>query len=216
MFPMLKTIVDFFKKSLYHETMRYFTSDLHLGHRLVSRLRGFEDTVAHDNHVVSVWNSLIKPEDETWVLGDVTLKKIQQVADTIARLNGRIKVVLGNHDTAHMMMKSGWETQWALANELFDFIGTQSAIKVDGSMILMNHFPYKQPAGENYNPREDRFDQWRFADNGLFLLHGHTHSNTKDQYPNSLHVGWDAWGKPVTESQVMQKYKQWKNLKLAA
>lgn len=193
----------------------HFTTDLHLGHRLVSKLRGFDCTEAHDEHIIAVHNSVVKPDDTTWFLGDFTLKRLREVAHLIKRMNGVKYLILGNHDRAHPMMK-GWMNEWKVANELFDFVGTQASIRVDGTMILMNHFPYAQPIGEDYNPREDRFNQWRLADNGLFLLHGHTHSSTRDQYPNSLHIGWDAWGKPVSESQVMQRYYAWKNLKLSA
>lgn len=185
--------------------MRFFTSDLHLSHRLMARLRGFgEDIESHDAHVIRVFNSHVAQTDDVWILGDLTLKRLSQIRHLIEELNGNLRLVLGNHDTSHPEMR-GWENEHRLAVELFDFVGTSAALRAEGTHIMLSHFPYSGDHTE-----EDRFGQWRLPDNGRFLLHGHTHSPDRGQFPHSLHVGWDAWQRPVTEAEVMREFLKFK------
>lgn len=185
--------------------MRFFTSDLHFGHRLMTRLRGFgEDVDAHDAHVIRVFNSHVSVGDDVWILGDLTLLKLQKVRHLVEQLNGSLRLVLGNHDTSHPEMR-GWEKEYQLATELFDFVGVSATLRAEGTHLMMSHFPY---TGDHKD--EDRFSQWRLPDHGRFLLHGHTHSTERVQFPHSLHVGWDAWNRPVTESEVMTQFMKFK------
>ena len=43
-------------------------------------------------------------------------------------------------------------------------------------------------------------------DSGDWLLHGHTHLHTEThaELPRQIHVGWDAWRKPVCESEILR------------
>lgn len=178
---------------------------MHFGHRLMTRLRGFgEDVSAHDEHIVNKWNSVITPDDEVWILGDLTLKHPNQIADLFYRLNGRKKIVLGNHDKAHPLNR-GYEKVFEDTLHMFSYMGTSASIRVDGTMILMSHFPY---SGDH--TREDRHNQWRLNDEGLFLLHGHTHKEERQESDHMLHVGWDSWGRPVSESEVMRYFYDWR------
>lgn len=183
--------------------MRHWTADLHFGHRLVSGLRGYSETEEHDERVVQTINKHVSVDDQLWILGDLTLKRLSKVTHLLERIEcENLMLVLGNHDTAHPEMR-GWENELAVAQEFFKFVGTSAAIRVEGTHIMMSHFPYSGDHTE-----EDRFSQWRLPDAGRFLLHGHTHSSVKNQFSNSLHVGWDAWGRPVRESEVMKAFRE--------
>jgi len=82
----------------------YLISDLHLGHANIltfkrkdgTPLRNFESVeemheVLHDN-----WNSVVKPADKVYVLGDVAINK--KHLGFLHRLNGKKKLICGNHD----------------------------------------------------------------------------------------------------------------------
>jgi calcineurin-like phosphoesterase family protein len=74
-----------------------FIADLHLGHKFAAETRGFDSVEAHDEHVISQWNSVVSNRDTTYILGDVTMEKADSYA-LLDRLNGVKRVVLGNHD----------------------------------------------------------------------------------------------------------------------
>ncbi len=55
--------------------------------------------------LIQNWNSVVKPNDRVYVLGDIFFcgtKKRQEILD---RLNGKIYVVLGNHDSRKELLK---------------------------------------------------------------------------------------------------------------
>lgn len=184
--------------------MRFWTSDLHLGHRLMCGTRNFETVEGHDEHIVEQWNKQVSPGDEVWILGDLTLQRLAKVEPLLTRMAGTKKLVLGNHDTAHPLM-GGWEAQWAVAQDLFSFVGTMATVRLDGEVALMSHFPYRADHRETA-----RYMEYRLRDEGKFLIHGHTHSQEKNSGSGTLHVGWDAWGRLVTEGEVKKALQAWK------
>ena len=60
---------------------------------------------AHDEDIVDSWNSVMSAEDAVWHLRDLALKHTAEMADTLRRLNGRIRLVLGNPDHAHPLFR---------------------------------------------------------------------------------------------------------------
>lgn len=60
-------------------------------------LRNFSSVEEMDEHMVEKWNSVVRPQDHLYHLGDVVMR--QQVLDTVMpRLNGHKRLVRGNHD----------------------------------------------------------------------------------------------------------------------
>ena len=77
-------------------------SDTHFGHRNIIEYcdRPFKD-VTHMNYAIrDNWNSVVKPEDIVYHLGDVYMgwNDKQDIGQFLASLNGRKRLVLGNHD----------------------------------------------------------------------------------------------------------------------
>lgn len=95
----------------------FFTADTHFGHRLMALHRvhapgaGSRDDVspeqvrAHDEDIISSSNSVVGTADVVWHLGDLILKHTAEISDILRRLNGRIRLVLGNHDRAHPLFR---------------------------------------------------------------------------------------------------------------
>ena len=80
----------------------YFTSDLHFGHdkEFLWGARGFTSSQEHDEAVIERINSIVKPNDHLFILGDLMLGN-----DTVSglrkvkQLNGIKTILAGNHDT---------------------------------------------------------------------------------------------------------------------
>jgi calcineurin-like phosphoesterase family protein len=86
-------------------TDRWFAGDLHLGHKRL--VEGFEEgsrgprghfasIEEHDEAIIERWNSVVKPGDKAYLLGDVALSKTGLTK--VPHLNGKLRIVLGNHD----------------------------------------------------------------------------------------------------------------------
>lgn len=180
----------------------WFTSDLHLGHAHVARLRGFDDTVPHDGAVLASWRDRVKPNDLVWVLGDLTLRNPKLIVPTIATLPGRKRLIAGNHDRCHPMHRDAH--RWAVVYaDAFEWVGVYARVRLDGRNVLLSHLPYNPDL--QARPDDQRFGQYRLPDLGLPLLHGHTHSPliTTAGLPNQYHVGWDAWRRPVAAHEIV-------------
>src|SRR4051812_40938746 len=50
-----------------------YTSDLHIGHQKVAGIRGFATTEEHDLAMAELWRAQVQPDDQVWILGDLSL-----------------------------------------------------------------------------------------------------------------------------------------------
>lgn len=83
----------------------FFTSDTHFGHeKLVtvfkrkdgSPARNFSCVEEMDEYMISQWNSVVRPSDTIYHLGDVVINR--KHLHKLSRLNGKKRLVRGNHD----------------------------------------------------------------------------------------------------------------------
>lgn len=220
----------------------WYTSDLHIGHAKVIAERaemagittlppGHPEKAHHENlwHnrvLAGNWDRLVDDEDVIWVLGDISSgKAADQNAALwwIANRPGRKRLILGNHDGPHPKHRDAhkWHLPYASA---FEHVSTSARIRIpkpNGHLTaLLSHYPY---VGDH--SVTDRDTQWRLKDEGVVLLHGHTHSTEKvshgrigsvvdlsDGLPRvrafqstQIHVGVDAWDlRPVSLSEVAE------------
>lgn len=77
----------------------YLISDLHFSHKgMAQNYRKFQDEHYHDEHIIDQWNRIVRnKKDLVLILGDITMEKSSPYY-LLDRLNGRKKVILGNHD----------------------------------------------------------------------------------------------------------------------
>lgn len=184
----------------------FFTSDSHFLHTKLSTLRGFDSIHNHDAFVVQQWNSLVRVDDIVWHLGDVGIPgkgfTDTDVLEIVDQLNGRKHLITGNHDAPWPANRNSKNNQrkWL---EVFESVQPFARQSVCGTDFLLSHFPYEGDHGEH----EDRGAQFRLRDEGMPLLHGHTHSDQKvtDLKRMIFHVGMDAWDlKPVKDTQIKE------------
>lgn len=208
--------------------MRFFTSDMHFGHKKVAGLRGFGQTPEgvrrHDEAIIANWNSVVSPGDTVFVLGDVAMPStFDDAKASIARLNGTKVLVAGNHDMCSGTFVDGWR-HVADYMEAFDSVVSYARTVIrlgdDGRKVtvLLCHYPYfgsdlDGVVAGNGKPIKPTPDMWRRAnryrdvrlpDTGEWLIHGHTHEPMQRLHGGrQIHVGLDAWDMmPVPETTI--------------
>ena len=77
----------------------WFTADLHIGHKLVCDLRGFDYQELHDVTIVEGWRKVVKKEDIVVVVGDTFWGAWSRYYKQLWGVLPGNKIVLkGNHD----------------------------------------------------------------------------------------------------------------------
>lgn len=79
----------------------WFTSDTHFGHKNILEYekdaRPFSSVEEMNEQLIINWNNAVRPQDIIYHLGDFAFGKHN--IDIAVRLNGRKRLILGNHDT---------------------------------------------------------------------------------------------------------------------
>jgi calcineurin-like phosphoesterase family protein len=195
----------------------WYTSDLHIGHKLVAGHRGFyyfddgpenpptePNHIEHDAALARYWDSTVKADDTVYVLGDTGMGRFENyVLPWFDARPGIKHLVAGNHDPVHPARSDAVKLQrrWL---KTFDTINPYVTRKIAGKKVMLSHFPYASygDGTTHGEPGEGRWSEWRIPEElGKLLLHGHTHGPEKS-HDNMLHVGWDAWGMFVPQEAV--------------
>lgn len=160
--------------------MTFFTSDTHFCHKLMAELRHFDSTEDMNEHIIQSWNAKVGKKDLTYHLGDFGFKH-DSLAHIRNRLNGKIILILGNHDLKNRIQhKPIWTATYSI-----------KSIKMEECYVAMCHYPIRCWDRSHYNS---------------YHLYGHVHSGLK--FPNheiwgkSFDIGWDLWKRPVEWSEV--------------
>ena len=162
-------------------------SDPHWDHRNIITYcnRPFKDVSHMQEVMIANINSLVKPEDELWCLGDFSMNE-KTVPIILPRLSGKKFLIPGNHDLCHPINK-----KWEAAKQrylMYGFAGIYQQLENWHGFVL-NHLPYEEP-----NEYGKRFLHYRpVHKENQFLLHGHVHSTPETKLrPNMLDVGVDG------------------------
>ncbi len=175
----------------------WVTSDLHLGHdkSFVWGARGFDSVQKMNQTIIkNLQKVIIKPTDELYICGDVTLGEIDR--ELLWQIPGRVHVILGNHDTdtrAQVYKNLGWSVSYG------ERIKYTDSTKKGQMSFLLTHYPTLTA-----NPG-DRLNQC------VVNISGHTHSpqKWKPEYPFIYNVGCDANDcSPVALSTIVNFMKE--------
>lgn len=182
---------------------RYFTADLHLGHRNIIDYshRPFRDADDMNFALIERWNEAVSDDDEVVVLGDFAMGRISETLPLTARLHGRKVLLTGNHDRCWSGHGKGVDT----AREMYIDAGFDEiwqgevSLELSGRSVLACHFPYR---GDSHD--HDRYVAHRPVDRGAWLLHGHVHDKWKVN-DRMINVGVDVWDyRPVAELDLLE------------
>ena len=180
---------------------RFFTADLHLGHRNIIDYCGrpFRDADEMNAALIARWNAAVTPDDEVVVLGDFAMGHLDDTLALTAILHGRKVLLAGNHDRCWFGHKKVMEaaTQRYIDAGFDEIWQGTVPLDVDGTAVRACHFPYQ---GDSHD--HDRFVEHRPSDDGSWLLHGHVHERWKVR-DRMINVGVDVWDyTPVPERTI--------------
>ncbi len=183
--------------------MRWFTADPHFGHARIIELahRPFRNVEEMDRAILDRASSVVGPEDELWVLGDLALGRIADSLQVASRLPGRKALILGNHDRPFMERTRERRAQFRAAYEDAGFRVLEDLVvpdRIGGHEVLLSHYPYEGDSIEG----EERHMDVRAVDQGLPIVHGHVHERWRIQ-GRQINVGVDVNDfTPVSEEQL--------------
>ena len=164
----------------------FITSDWHFSHNknFLYEPRGFSSVSEMNEEIIKRHNEIVSPEDTVYCLGDCMLNDDQEGCNCIRRLNGRIYILAGNHDTPNR-----WQRY---ANIRYDItpIGLAYILKHKGYTFYLSHYPtitsnydVDKPLNRRiinlcgHRHTTDPFVDW---DKGLVF---HTEMDTNNCYP---------------------------------
>lgn len=144
----------------------FVISDTHFNHSnilkfkhadKITMLRPGFDSVEHMNEtMIDNWNKVVKAEDVVYHLGDFSFTSANNIKLFASRLNGRKRLILGNHDYEpklyypYFQKISSWRQ---FGNDMFN------------KTVIMCHYPLHYSAYD-----------YRINNEGI-MVHGHLHQN---------------------------------------
>lgn len=185
----------------------FVTSDTHFGHKNILRYceRPFDNIEEMNEYLISQWNSRVGVDDTVYFLGDFAMGPgvdDQFIISILMRLNGDLKIVLGNHDQPNKKYKqTGLKRLIYLYKMSIDLLPDIYETSIEGTHFVMCHYP---------------MSDWNGKFKNSVHLHGHTHTtfsesnaivNKQDPsenvrrlnhgIPRRYDVGVDMYGGPV-------------------
>lgn len=184
----------------------WFSSDTHFGHdkEFLYGPRGFTNIKDMNEAIIENWNSVVKPEDITYLLGDEMLGDNNIGLDCIKQLNGLIFLIYGNHttDARKELLFTDERTKYKMLGGHYAYV-----IKHGKQSIYLSHYPCLTA----------NFDSGKHFSQNVINLHGHVHSKTpwiNPRNPFMYDVGMDSHNcTPVHIDEVMTDIRQrWQDL----
>ena len=162
----------------------YLTSDWHFNHdrEFIWKARGFSSVQEMNEVIIQHHNALVRPGDDVYVLGDSSLgggdtQILAANKALIERLNGRLHIIRGNHDT---------DRRVAMYESCKNVVGPvlyADMLHYKGYHFYLSHFPTLTSNLEKESLKQCTCN-----------LFGHTHQTTNFHLdiPYLYHVGVDS------------------------
>ena len=113
----------------------YFTADTHFNHANIIKFcnRPFNDVEQMNETLINNWNCVVSKDDTVFHLGDFCLGGAAEWTRLLDRLNGKIYLILGNHDLKNI--RQGFIQR-------FEHVSMQMFITVDKQKMYLSHYPF--------------------------------------------------------------------------
>lgn len=156
--------------------------------------RGFKSVDEMNKTLISNINSIVTNEDDLYILGDICLGGPEaNVFEYVEQLNGKIHIILGNHDTDRRI------EQYKQCNNVVEVVEAKR-LKYGKYHFFLCHYPTFTGSLE-----KDSIEKC------LINLHGHTHFKDKfyQDIPFLYNVGVDSHNNiPVSIDEILSDIKQ--------
>ncbi len=182
----------------------WFISDFHLYHKNVIRFDnrpfvtelGEADVATMHETIVGNWNNVVKPKDVVFYLGDMCFSRWELGSEIVARLNGDIHFIMGNHD------KNKDIANYKRFKSISDLVDLNI---IDGDKIfpqfILCHYPIYS---------------WNKVHHGSIMLHGHCHGNLHHGESADFYVGRKVMDvgcnlinyTPISYLEIIEKFKK--------
>jgi len=151
----------------------FWTADTHFDHKNILKYckRPFECTQEMNETIIENWNKKVGRQDIVYHLGDFALRNSLKY---LKRLNGNIRIILGNHDHDIIRIDRSFIKQ-GIQNIYFQIFPPQHEVKIKDKTIIMNHYSMRV---------------WNKSCYGSWHVYGHSHGVLKP-YGKSWDVGVD-------------------------
>jgi len=182
----------------------WFTSDTHFGHERILELesRPFASTAEMNEALIDNWNSVVRPNDFVYHMGDAVMGSFAENVQLLGRLNGFIYLIPGNHDRVSSVYHAKDAARDRFRQMYLDqgicIMREENITVIADKKVTLSHFPFA----------DERFPEMCPVDNGQWLIHGHVHSEWQVN-GRQINVGVDVWDyTPVPFDTVMDIIRQ--------
>ena len=143
--------------------------------------------------IIKNFHSIITPEDDLYLLGDIFLGDLDAGMKLFHQLPGKIHLVWGNHDTNPRM------NEMSSSYNVVEVVGYAGIIKYKKYNFYISHFP---TITANFDDCEKTIKR------KMLSLSGHTHSKNIFESCDSYNVSVDAHNCfPVSIDKIIQDFK---------
>lgn len=176
----------------------WFTSDTHFYHTNIIRFcqRPFKTVEEMNQSLINNWNSVVGKDDIVFHLGDFVFGNTDKWDQILSQLNGRIYLILGNHDRVYMNPGHIYPNIASVRDQMI--------IRIDKRVVVLNHYPFLCYSGTRHRHKAYQF-----------FGHVHSTNNNADipdknrlQYllPTQYDVGVDNNNyTPISYNQIEEK-----------
>jgi calcineurin-like phosphoesterase family protein len=154
-----------------NKIMMFFISDTHFFHKNILKYsnRPFASVEAMNEFLIKKWNNIVSKNSEIYHLGDFAFCKDQEFLELISQLNGKLTIILGNHDKNVINNKS---KLYQMGVKVFEY----KEVRYNNNTICLFHYGQRV---------------WNKSHHGSWHLYGHSHGKLSP-LGKSVDVGVDA------------------------
>ncbi|MCD8037695.1 MAG: metallophosphoesterase family protein [Lachnospiraceae bacterium] len=147
--------------------MRYYIADLHFFHAALNQkmdCRGFAGVEEMNEYMIAKWNGKVRKNDDVVIIGDLSWGSAQETSALLERLNGRLYLIMGNHDAVLFNKKAGADR--------FVWMKPYEELSDNRRKVILCHYPVMCYNGQYRMDKE--------GNPKTYMLYGHVH-DTQDQ-----------------------------------
>lgn len=156
-------------------------SDTHFGHENILKFKDFNtgklvrgdhfDNLDHmDESMIDNWNSVVKPGDIVYHLGDVTFGDKERFKKTWSKLNGSKRLCVGNHDDVKWLSSGGFFAKVSLWRMWPEF------------GLIFSHVPMHINSLYRWASKDELVASYQEPEL-MTNIHGHIHQNPSPEGP---------------------------------